>query len=74
MMLERLAGKLETLLDTLNAIAANELQRRKAWPLPVDMYGPRGTEIRFPDDSGTKPYTAPYDITWSGGGGGVRPW
>lgn len=56
-MLKRLASKLETLLDTLNAIAADELKRRHGRP---DVYGPKGTEIRF---------QPPYPIRSTGGGG-----
>ncbi len=56
----RIASKLESLLDKLNAIADNELTRRKSWPFPVDFYGPHGTEIRFPD---VKPTTV--DISWT---------
>jgi hypothetical protein len=50
-MIKRLATKLETLLDRLIEIAEDERARRKAWPVfpKVDLFGPRGTEIRIGD-------------------------
>ena len=42
-------AKAEKLLDLRVEIAEQELRTRKAFPFPVDLYGPRGTEIRFPD-------------------------
>lgn len=51
-MLSRLLGlveRAEKLLDLHIQIAEQDLKVRKAYPLPVDFYGPHGTGIRFPD-------------------------
>lgn len=55
--LARLLEKADKLLDLRIQIAEQELKNRKAWPYPVDFYGPRGTEIRFPDATPQPPWT-----------------
>lgn len=47
--IESILSKVERLVALRVEIAEHDLKMRKAYPFPVDLYGPRGTEIRFPE-------------------------